>query len=386
MITQFFHPSVGGIEGHVLNLSRQLVERGHKVTVVTSRLWGTQRHDKIQKDLYVERLASHFLPRVPYASLSSVGYVPNLKKKIIDLVKQKNVAIIHAHGHHYPMSWTAINVSRTLGVPSVLTLHGIHALEPESHIAFGIEELFNHLMFRRLLAKTNALIALTKTISEYADRYGAPKEKQYIIPNGVEQNVFARKILERERLKKHYNVPADKAVILFRGRFAHVKGALEMAEAVVTLGDERDDVFFLFVGEGRLQKEIERKLEPLKDRVKIFGWAAADKTPDLYVVADIYVCPSRWEALPITILEAMASHLYIVATPVGGIPDILEGYISKTYISKPAAPKIIEALQVALKSYRERRELRTIPERFDWSHIAFEVEQIYEKIIEPRLK
>jgi glycosyltransferase involved in cell wall biosynthesis len=119
--------------------------------------------------------------------------------------------------------------------------------------------------------------------------------------------------------------------------------------------------------------------------VKIFKWIRGSEIHKLYAVSDVFVLPSRSEGQPLTLLEAMASQLYIVTTPVGGIPETLHGYEYKTYLRYCSPAEILTGVLKALKvvSKGEKIDSKSISyaERFDWSYVTTQIEEVYSYVL-----
>ena len=110
MVTTFYPPHFGGIEYHVEALSKHLSRRGNKITVLTSMLPNKKLRswDKISEDIEVSRIKTVFPSGWPYSALSSQGFTLNTQGTIRRIVKKKKIDLIHAHGHHYYLTWRAI--------------------------------------------------------------------------------------------------------------------------------------------------------------------------------------------------------------------------------------------------------------------------------------
>ncbi len=381
MATTFYPPHIGGVEYHVDNLSKELVARGHSITVLTAELPGENSLPEHQafNGIEVFRSKTFFPSGTLYPSLSSQGIMLNIGSIIRRIVKEKDIDVIHAHGHHYYTTWRALGSAKKLGLPAVLSLHGLYALKPSDHIAQIGEGIFNRTVFTRELNQAAAVIGLTPIITEYARKYGS-KSKYFTIPNGVNQTVFEENRKNKFQYKRKYNIPKDKLVILFRGRFAEIKGVLELARAAKLIIEKNPDVFFLFVGGGPLAAELATVLKPINTNSKIVGWTPVDELHELYLASDIFVLSSKAEALPLTILEAMAANLYIVATPVGGVPDVLKDYPFKTFIEQAEQAKILETLLSVIEQKTYLTSNSPAPgylNSFDWSKIAERVEKVY---------
>jgi len=388
MATTFFPPHVGGAEYHVLNLSKHLARRGHRITVLTSALkkaLSDSRYD-LGKNIEIVEVKTYFLPARPYQSLSSVGITIRSQEKVRELIEEKDIEIVHAHGHHYPLSWNTIKAAEAVHVPSVLTLHGLYALGPTGRFGRTIEELFNVVLFSRMLGKSTSVIGLTRTITEYAKKYAREIDNRfYTIPNGVDVDKFLKAKPLKRFFRRKYDLPENATVFLYCGRFAEAKGVLEFAKAASLFAKRCKQAFFLFVGGGPLSAQLNKWLETNRGMdSKIVGWVPNSEIHELYIASDFYVLPSKWEALPITIIEALASGLHIVATPVGGIPDVLLHYPRKTYIRGFSSTKIADALEDAYSNFDVTNAHATPEslENFDWSYITTEIEKVYYEALE----
>lgn len=385
MITTFYPPHIGGVEYHVQTLSDHLAKRGHKLAVLTSML--PERNmcysNKVPSGVDIFRLKTIFPPSWPYPALSSQGFTLDAGKTIKRIVTKHRIDLIHAHGHHYFLSWKAIDVAKDLGLPSVLTLHGLHALSPANGLANIVEEIFNHTVFRQELTKVSAIIGLTPKITDYARKYGPSSKNYFTIPNGVDQRIFGSNRKSRVNYRKKYGIDQNSIVVLFRGRFATVKGVLELAEASKLVAKRNSRAYFLFVGGGSLLNKLAEILAPIEQNCKIIGWSPANDIHELYIASDIFILPSKSEALPLTILEAMAARLHIVATPVGGIPEVLQMYPHKNFIEKLHPSEICNSILGAIAAL-EKRTLEPQPEqyeclkKFDWQKVACQVEDVYQ--------
>lgn len=367
--TPFYPPDVGGIAYHVFNIARHLSKR-HELTIV--------KNDKdygitVNKGIKVVKIPSFNPSPYPYQTISSFR-IPLTAWKLGEIIKNEKIDLVHAHGHHYPITWLSIFYAKKYGKLTILTLHGMYALNP--HVTGGktlLEEVFNNLIFRSLLKKTDTVIGLTKSIVSYARKYGTKKTKYYVIPNGVDLDLYNKNLHRKIEYRIKYGLPLDKIIVLFRGRFTYVKGVLEAAYAAKSVENKKSNLFFLFVGEGPLKYAVKKILSDLKN-VKILSWTPQETIHELYIASDVYLLPSKWEALPITLIEAMAARLYIISTLVGGINDVLHGYPLSIAIKDTKYSTIAKALlKVAHENFKVYEVERYI-EQFDWKSITNRIE------------
>jgi glycosyltransferase involved in cell wall biosynthesis len=376
MATPFYTPEVGGIACHTSNIVKHLSAR-HNVSVVTNTL---AEHSSGKEELHVVRIP--FITfRYPYETLLNFRVPTSFSK--LEEIFQQDPDVVHVHGHHYPLTWLCTILAKKHGVPLVLTMHGMYALDPDTVGGrTPAEEIFNRTIFRVLLDRTNSVIGLTRTIAEYARRYEDRHTKYYVVPNGVDMEKYNQNLRRKCEYRIKYGLPLDKTIVLFRGRFARVKGIIEAVSAADSLLRSDEGLFFVFVGAGPLAGMPRILASRFKEDVRVFGWLPSEAVPELYIASDTYMLPSRWEALPITLLEAMAARLYVVSVPVGGIMDVLKGYPFKTIIQELTPDNLAAAVRSAPRhdsriDNSTASDLDQYLSSFDWSNIARKVETVY---------
>jgi len=313
-VTPFFPPEVGGITNHVLNLNTRLAKLGDNITIVTPKWF----HHKISSHTdfnEVFRINSVYLPGWPYPTLRSVSIPIDFGIKLESIIRKGNFDFIHVHGHHYPISWMAINFAHKHGIPSVLTLHGMYALNP--NVLGGrsrIEDFFNRHLFTKILSKTTAVIGLTAQLTNYAKQFGKESIKYFTIPNGADTARYIENMKRKNEFREKYKIDKDHIVILFCGRFEQVKGIIEFTNAAKNIVRTKG-VEVVIVGGGSLESFVRSILKCI-DGIHLLGWQPAENIHELFIASDIFVIPSNFEALPLTVIEAMNAGLHIVYTPV----------------------------------------------------------------------
>ncbi|MEK6827152.1 MAG: glycosyltransferase family 4 protein, partial [Nanoarchaeota archaeon] len=161
------------------------------------------------------------------------------------------------------------------------------------------------------------IIAITPWELETLEKY-SEKEKIEIIPNGVDKILF--KEVRNKQFKKNNNIK-EKFLVLFFGRLNPTKGPEMLAKAAINIIKKRKDIAFVWVGpdEGKAE-EVKELIKNFKNMKYLGPIKGKEKIADMYQSADVYVLPSYREGLPLTLFEAMASRLPIVASPVNGVP------------------------------------------------------------------
>jgi len=376
-VTTFFPPTKGGLPNHVFHLTRNLSEIGSTFSIITPKLSRVRTSQYYEHFKNVYQLNSFFLPGWPYPTLRSFGIPKDFGSKIKSVIRNGDFDIVHVHGHHYPFSWLAVKWAKKYEIPIVLTLHGMYALNP--NVLGGktmIENLLNKYFFKKIFSNINAVIGLTEEITNYAKIF-TNESQYYTIPNGVDVMVYKENLKRKNEYRKHYNIGNNSTVILFRGRFEHVKGILEFAKAAKKIV-KNDKIEIVIVGGGSLAASLKVIVSGI-NRIHLFDWQPDDKIHELYIASDIFVIPSRFEALPLAIMEAMNAGLHIVYSPVGGVPEILKKYPRRTPIQDISHIEIENVLSKVISNFDVENvtESLSYAGKFDWKSIATDTYKVY---------
>lgn len=183
--------------------------------------------------------------------------------------------------------------------------------------------------------------------------------------------------------KENYNVYTNgKITILHIGRFSEQKNHTGLVESFKIIHDENPEVTLKLIGGGGLEQEIKEKVKELGlwDCVEFLG-IKSDVYPYLYN-ADIFVLPSLWEGMPITLIEAMATGLPIVATNVGGVPDMIQNDVSGLLVDTSKV-QIAQAIMKLTKDSNLRQQLgsaaKVASKQFSAQEMARKYSLIYMK-------
>jgi len=215
----------------------------------------------------------------------------------------------------------AIPAARLAGV--TVAIHSEHGYE--LNMLAGLP--FRRRLLRRgIYGMADAVFAVTGELRNYHERQArAAAGSIRVIRNGVDTARFAPRPEIRADIRKKFKLPLKSFVIGSVGRIVPIKDHATMLKAAITLVQRGVDVRVLLAGSGpelaRLEQLVEANPE-LRDRVAFFG--AYDNVPEVLNALDVFVLPSISEGMSNTILEAMASGVPVVATRVGGNPELVE--------------------------------------------------------------
>ncbi|MEP7205401.1 MAG: glycosyltransferase family 4 protein [Casimicrobiaceae bacterium] len=297
----------GGIQRHVLDLSAWLRSRGHDVRLAgTEGAWADRRSD------------AHFLPldldgvggaggtlvhRIAAAARASVQLRRFLRAEAIELV----------HAHESAPLLVAALASPVRSVPRIVTYHGS---EPQRVAAFArLSQLVAHRVISPSRRTADALV-----------RAGVSSTKLEVIGLGL----AAAPALDAGDVAalRASLLPRNRRVLAITvARLAPQKGIDYLIAAIQRLGSV--DVQFVVVGDGPLRASLRRLAVDAGVQERITFVGHRDDVPRYLAAADLFVLSSRWEALPLTIVEAMRAGLPVIATDTGGVPELVDASVGR---------------------------------------------------------
>jgi len=366
----------GAVEKHIIYLSEELKRLGLKVDIYARM--GKNKQNKLKNTIYLSPpIKKSFLP---IKIIDTFRYTFNLVKRL----HHKKYDIIHLHGGIAGLIQSIL--IRKGRDKLVLTIHNPLIFSPNP-IKRGLATLMELIS----ASKADAIITVSKTMKELFKRKLKDKIVEYI-PNGVH-------IRSNVEINQNYAKLAlglkGKKVILFVGRMALEKGIHILISALNQIIHQyrQHDVRLVLVGPpgktfgGRPSKYYKFVMNLIRkynlNNFVIYLGNVSEKTLRLtYVACDIFVLPSISDAMPMTLLEAMAHGKPVISTWVGGIPDFIEH--SKTGILVPPndPSTLANAIQNILtkKTLAEtfsRNAVTEIEEKYSWKKVAIKIYKLY---------
>lgn len=315
----------GGLERVVQALATGQARRGHDVHVVAVLDLGGEAHPLIGA-LRDGGVTVHPLELPARAYRRERAAISALCLKV-------NPGVIHTHG--YRPDILDASVGQRAGAAAVTTVHGF--------TGGGWRNRCYEWLQVRAYRRFDAVVAVSAPLVERLTRAGVPRERLHLIRNawggeGGSDQATLPPAVARGKL----GLPPGGAVIGWVGRLSAEKGPDVMIEALAHLSDR--GVHLAVVGDGPLGSELRRRAltAGVADRITWHGLV-----PDagaLYRAFDVLVLSSRTEGTPIVLLEAMAAEVPIVATAVGGVPDVIS--MTEGMLVPPEDP---QALAVAIR-------------------------------------
>ena len=230
--------------------------------------------------------------------------------------------VVHTHG--YRPDVLAGGVAGALGIPRVTTVHGFTGGDWKNR-------LYEYLQLRAF-KRFEAVVAVSRPLLARLKQRGVPPDSLRMIANGFDGSVAP---LSRQDAREILGLPNEDVVLGWVGRLSREKGPDVMLEAMARLpGSSTPSLSIIGIGGERASLEAQAAKLGLSARIRWHGLM-----PDagrLYRAFDVFALSSRTEGTPISLFEAMAARVPIVATAVGGVPDVLRE--SEAWLVAPDDP------------------------------------------------
>jgi glycosyltransferase involved in cell wall biosynthesis len=390
-VTQRFNPSISGSQYHVYRISKELIKRGHDVSVVTT----TSMHNKDIRGFSTSRpfsLRSND-PDLPKKELldgiSVYRFQPVLQfwmyminpLMFIHLLRNINrYDIVHGHVYMGAESSMAAKACRMRNVPYVFTAHDL--VSNQGSCMNYLKNFYDRTDGAITLNLANRVIALTNENKKQYKILGLDDDKIRVVPNGVDFEKFYNK---RRSHKSSDKLPAKKQLVLFVGRLVRYKGAQYIVMAILDIIGTYPNTEFVFIGEDQGYKEELIQLAKsfgVLDRCIFRGKVKDSELLYYYSIADVFLLPSIGEGFGLVALEAMASGVPVILANVGGLKHILSeigGYpldMTKD-IPKQISNYIKEIFSNPNPEIEIEKEQKILKSSYSWERVAEMLEDIY---------
>lgn len=307
---------VGGVDTVLLQLVQGLYKTKHRPYVVLPAPSPyVEKYEAAGAKVIFTTLAVFGKPTdLAYYFRNLINLVRSIKS-IRKIVKEYEIDLIHSH----KMELMGGNiVGKLLGIPTVQT---VHELPRKPLIAYKFIGYLNHLFNDKVIV----LCDRSKEMFKWGKGYSHKLIKIY---NGIEinQSVVHTKIINT--LKEELGIADDDKILITVARLSPMKGIEYLLKAAYITKNSNPDLKYLIIGDVAFESEMSYK-EQLKslaielDLNNVYFLGMRRDVTDLLLQADLFVLPSVYDIFPTVILEAMAASLPIVATDVGGVPEMV---------------------------------------------------------------
>ena len=272
--------------------------------------------------------------------------------------------------------------AKILGIPSVSTVHTLDAF-PEKKSAWGRMKLRWFLLGKYC----NCVIAVSeKTRLHYLQSGRLHQDKVITLYNGVDISRFKNTDASQiAKTKQALRLPLDSKVIITVAVLREPKGIQFMIEALPAILEQFPDVHYLIVGDGEYGAALSdlATVLDIKNHVTFAGHRT--DIPDLLACCDIFVLPTLKDALPTVLIEALAAERPIVASDVGGVPEIIENGVNGLLVAPGDPSKLAVACLQLLKDNELISQIvlagsKTVRQRFNIDSQIEQLSGLYEEL------
>ncbi|MFH0853954.1 MAG: glycosyltransferase family 4 protein [bacterium] len=392
-INKFYYLK-GGAERYFFELSRLLEKNGHKVIPFSMA-------DSLNSYSIYNKYFSNTVDvnNFSFKDIIKIFYNYEAARRLNKLIKKEKPDIAHLHNIYYHLSPSIINVLRKNNIPIVQTLHDYKIICPnyklfsDGNICYKCKnKKYYNCLFRKCVknSKAKSLLAMTETYIHNFILKTYFKIDVFIAPSDFLKNAVIEFGVSPEKIKTAHNfidpsylsitknkITANNNFILYFGRLSNEKGINVLLEAMLKI---HKNISLKIAGAGpELEnlKKITLNLD-LKNRVELLGIKHGHELSELLNNAKAIIIPSIWpENMPYTMLESMAMGKIVIASRIGGIPEVItdrtNGFLFKPGDSSDLAEKINEM---------DKFDLKTIGSNAKKTAAAFNPKNHYNEIME----
>ena len=309
MVSKYIGPHGYGDVNHLVALSKGLMKRGIDVLVVASSDNGSSKF-RVYRGVPYFSVPSIDLPQIyQRVALGSVSM-------LLRLIKWFNPDIVHIQGRIPPISVAAALALRLTEVGGAfLTVHGTRMYAGQSLVQRIVDE-YDHKISKYTISSVDRAIAVSSAVKSYVKTLTG--KDAVVIPNGVDIKRF--NIKGDARFRTEIGVK-DEVLVAYIGRIYRAKGVFLLLEAFKKV--KAENVKLVYIGDGPHLDDLIRKAKKLNLKKRVLFTGYRTDIPEILGSLDIVVIPSYSDGFCLSIAEAMASGKPVVATRIGGIPELV---------------------------------------------------------------
>jgi glycosyltransferase involved in cell wall biosynthesis len=315
---------------------------------------------------------------IPTCSLKSssrfdLKLIHNLRKSLQD----NHIEVLHTHNYKSTLiGWLA---ARPLNIALVATVHGYTDMNGKVSLYEALDRFVLRISFDQVAVVQEKLLS------------DMPAAKRVVIRNGIDIKKFARSKEEGQRIRQQYHIHEDDFVIGSVGRLSPEKNQKFLLETAALIMKQNPKVKVLLVGDGSERKNLEALCKKLHIESNVVLTGIAEDVASMYQAMDVFVLSSLTEGIPLTILEAMASRVAVVATRVGGIPQIVHDKENGLLVDSQDVTALKAKIEWLMQNPQQRQTLAKagavfVEQKCSLGNMGRQYEQVYESAITKRKK
>ena len=401
-----YHPFIGGAEVAVNEITKRMPDM--HFDMITLRISKTFPH--------FEKIGNVNVHRIGFASRTYIDNRPApyslfLNKMLFPIMAFAHGLRLHKK-HHYDAVWSIMAAYAGFAtllfklsnpkVPFLLTLQEGVPLKRIKKIVKLI-----HPFFKMIFTRADSIQAISHYLADFAKDMGHTK-KIYVVPNGVDTRLFDVHFSGEEvehyknivgKQKSHHSlgsIDPENIILVTTSRLVEKNAVDIIIKAMPLLPDS---IKLLIIGDGPDMSKLKELADEMPDeKITFFGHLPNEQIPKYLKACDIFIRPSRSEGFGISFIEAMATGIPVITTPVGGIVDFLfdpERNISKKPTGLFCEVDNPQSLARAVMRYIHNDELRKtivmnakemVKEKYDWKLVAEQMREVFNNVLQQKEK
>ncbi len=376
--------SGGGAEWHGYHMAKALDKLGHEVHYVTNYKEPLEFNGVVAYNI-CKTLSPVEVSRFPFMAFNK-WILKHFKENVYAarramsvLAQEKDFDVIHCHGNLAAFILSKVQKR----VPVVYTEHDAPPWICTYRTKYEqiVRKFFYYMLNKKALESVSHIVTVSGAQKVFfVEKWHLPENKITAIPSGVDTVSFKPDSNGKD-IRKKYSLPEDYS--LFVGRLESRKGIDYLIRSM-----KDTDIASVIVGDGpdRVRLEMLAKKNRVSSKIRFTGSVPEEDLRHLYSGANFFVLPSISEGLPLTVLEAMASGIPVVANNINGIPEVVQ----HGYNGLLVEPENIKSFRYSMKNLVRdalfckimgKNARKTVEENYSWEAVAKRLVEVYEKSI-----
>lgn len=355
-------------------LGKALAAKGHQVHFITYS-------QPVRLDSFTENIFYHEVVVSDYPLFDYQPYELVLTSKMVDVVMNEKLDLLHVH-YAIPHASAAYMAQRILAdrgirLPFITTLHGtdITLVGRDSSFEPVITFAINH---------SNAVTAVSHSLREDTLKYFKVENEVQVIPNFIRLEEYGQ---ASKNCQRHIFAPHGEKIMVHVSNFRKVK----RVEDVLHVFDRvrrKVPTRLILVGDGPERANIDKLCRQLQTCDEIVSLGKVFNPAEVLSIADLFILPSETESFGLSALEAMASHVPVISTNTGGLPEVningVTGFTSNVGDVEEMAANAIKILSDEGMLQQFKRAAYDHAAKFDLQRVLPQYEELYESVLLPQ--
>lgn len=362
-----YPPSIGGLQNHAEQWNQEMTKLGYKVVLFTPAhpLATTERN-------IVRFPAFELIPNYPVPKFWHISFWQSLSKLPIEN------SIVISRTRFFSTSLIALLFTKFTGQKLLHIEHGSDYIHLKNPIYTTLAKLYDHTLGRLIFNQADRVVTVSNAAKQFVKKF-TNRQDIHVIYRGIDHNLLKNTPPDQILQSKL----ANKTIIAYSGRLIDGKGVDDLLRAYAKVANDHNHL--VVIGSGPQEKKLKQQVKKrdLNHQISFLGKQTQSRAINILNIAHLVINPSYTEGLPSSIIESALLKKAIIATDVGGTPEIITDKESGILIKPKDIEQLTQALQTLLQNPAERKKLgenayQINRNKFNWQTAA----EKYSKIIE----